>query len=272
MIRDEDRVPRNVIDECARRGDDMIDALRRELDRGGGWDADAGTAGDWWLMLHAVMILGLIPGERAGTLLVEFRRRIAAEGDRDLDDWLDGAWPAFLANKPASTTEALRSIVADRGLHWYGRASTLDAVVVRSHATGQSDAALEWVFALAADESDELMFRVLAAQHLLDFPREPYRALLLDLAERETEFERVFDAVDVEKAYAAGAEPSSGTFQDDDPWDFYAPENIIERQEDWAREAALHEPYVREGPKIGRNDPCPCGSGKKYKRCCMPQA
>lgn len=26
--------------------------------------------------------------------------------------------------------------------------------------------------------------------------------------------------------------------------------------------------YVRQGPKIGRNDPCPCGSGKKYKNCC----
>ena len=25
---------------------------------------------------------------------------------------------------------------------------------------------------------------------------------------------------------------------------------------------------VRAGPKVGRNDPCPCGSGKKYKRCC----
>ena len=24
----------------------------------------------------------------------------------------------------------------------------------------------------------------------------------------------------------------------------------------------------REAPKIGRNDPCPCGSGKKYKKCC----
>jgi preprotein translocase subunit SecA len=22
-----------------------------------------------------------------------------------------------------------------------------------------------------------------------------------------------------------------------------------------------------EGPKVGRNDPCPCGSGKKYKKC-----
>ena len=28
------------------------------------------------------------------------------------------------------------------------------------------------------------------------------------------------------------------------------------------------EPYVRAAPKIGRNDPCPCGSGKKYKKCC----
>ena len=26
--------------------------------------------------------------------------------------------------------------------------------------------------------------------------------------------------------------------------------------------------YVREQPKVGRNDPCPCGSGKKYKKCC----
>jgi len=29
------------------------------------------------------------------------------------------------------------------------------------------------------------------------------------------------------------------------------------------------KPYRRESPKIGRNDPCPCGSGLKYKRCCI---
>ena len=28
------------------------------------------------------------------------------------------------------------------------------------------------------------------------------------------------------------------------------------------------KPIVREGPRIGRNDPCPCGSGRKFKRCC----
>ncbi len=31
---------------------------------------------------------------------------------------------------------------------------------------------------------------------------------------------------------------------------------------------AATEPYKRNQPKIGRNDPCPCGSGKKYKKCC----
>jgi uncharacterized protein len=29
------------------------------------------------------------------------------------------------------------------------------------------------------------------------------------------------------------------------------------------------DPTIRNAPKIGRNDPCPCGSGKKYKKCCL---
>jgi SEC-C motif domain protein len=29
----------------------------------------------------------------------------------------------------------------------------------------------------------------------------------------------------------------------------------------------ITETVVREGPKVGRNDPCPCGSGKKFKKC-----
>ena len=27
-------------------------------------------------------------------------------------------------------------------------------------------------------------------------------------------------------------------------------------------------PVVNQEPKVGRNEPCPCGSGKKYKNCC----
>ncbi len=34
------------------------------------------------------------------------------------------------------------------------------------------------------------------------------------------------------------------------------------------RKAYMSSKTVVKGPKIGRNDPCPCGSGKKYKKCC----
>ena len=33
-------------------------------------------------------------------------------------------------------------------------------------------------------------------------------------------------------------------------------------------EGEIQITFVREGPKVGRNDPCPCGSGKKFKKCC----
>lgn len=39
-----------------------------------------------------------------------------------------------------------------------------------------------------------------------------------------------------------------------------------ENSEESAKQAAAQQP-IQSGPKVGRNDPCPCGSGKKYKQC-----
>ena len=37
-------------------------------------------------------------------------------------------------------------------------------------------------------------------------------------------------------------------------------------------QAVKAQPIVNDGPKVGRNDPCPCGSGRKYKQCCGKNA
>jgi len=37
---------------------------------------------------------------------------------------------------------------------------------------------------------------------------------------------------------------------------------------DGADEVSIDLPIRRSIPKVGRNEPCPCGSGKKYKNCC----
>jgi preprotein translocase subunit SecA len=47
------------------------------------------------------------------------------------------------------------------------------------------------------------------------------------------------------------------------------PETVIaERSAPEDGTAVSVKPIVRDAPKVGRNDPCPCGSGKKYKKCC----
>jgi preprotein translocase subunit SecA len=40
-----------------------------------------------------------------------------------------------------------------------------------------------------------------------------------------------------------------------------------QQEEQAPAEEESHTPYTRQGRKIGRNEPCPCGSGKKYKQC-----
>jgi len=46
--------------------------------------------------------------------------------------------------------------------------------------------------------------------------------------------------------------------------------HFVKKDDQWLYESGSLIPttIVREGTKTGRNDPCPCGSGKKYKKCC----
>jgi hypothetical protein len=75
LQRDEDRAPRNLIDECAARGDAMLDAIQGLLEKDYYWGEDQ-SDGEWWRLLHAVMILGLMESPRAGELLVAYMRPV----------------------------------------------------------------------------------------------------------------------------------------------------------------------------------------------------
>ncbi len=47
--------------------------------------------------------------------------------------------------------------------------------------------------------------------------------------------------------------------------------NVLEpeRMQLRAASAGFQQPFQHDQPKVGRNDPCPCGSGRKYKHCCL---
>ena len=284
LVRDEDRVPRNVIDACAGQGERMVAQLRMLLDDTRPWK-DRESLGEWWLALHAVMILGLVAGEPAGRLLVEFMRRMDREKDADLQDWASGWWPALFRNKPDGVVAVLHDLSLDRGVDWFTRANALDAVIAAAEGKGGAalDGALAWAAGIAADQSEDWDFRMSAADTLLDFAPAVHRPLLESLAKMQPRIGASFSSDDLRQAYEQ-AEPTPEWRIRVDPWEFYRPGVIARRQDRWAEEAAGEPegeagldafadgpavPYVRQTPKIGRNDPCPCGSGKKFKKCCL---
>ena len=83
--------------------------------------------------------------------------------------------------------------------------------------------------------------------------------------EKMTEKTKVSLAFDKELLYknmvAAGADWLYGLTEWNDIFD-------EEKQKELYKEQKASQTVRNEGPKIGRNDPCPCGSGKKYKKCC----
>jgi len=282
LIRNEDRVPRPLIDECARRGEAMVERFATLVDPDGFWKDDA-ASGEWWLRLHVMMILGLNSGERAGLLLVALMRRMEQAGDENLQGWFSGYWPALFRNKPHAVETPLRGVAQDRGIDWYMRAQAIDSVVALGERRGVEalDASLDWMASIAADESEDWDLRLAAGNTLLDFPRVRHRALLESLAARQSGWGVHFSVTDVGKAFSRPEATPEWRGHFNDPWNFYAPEAIAKRQKRWAEEDAnglareaskeAAGPYVRPSPKIGRNDPCPCGSGKKYKKCCLPK-
>jgi hypothetical protein len=176
-------------------------------------------------------------------------------------------------------------IAEDRGLDWYPRTYAIQCVLADA---GEGEPArledvIDWLAALCSDESQNPEFRIMAAHHLLDHPRERHRQLLEDLVDLQNPdswLGNSFNRNDIDRAFASGDNPEWKDFEN--PWKFYEPEEIRRRQLRWLREAREEEEnlyglderepvptYRREQPKIGRNAPCPCGSGRKYKKCCL---
>ncbi|MGD8341715.1 MAG: SEC-C metal-binding domain-containing protein [Gammaproteobacteria bacterium] len=280
---DGDCLPREVIDECARRGDAIVPQLRQHLEDDANWRAGVDDE-HWWALLHAILILGLIPGQTAAEALLIGFRRANFDDKGNLSDWLSSAWPALCRNKTAFTTDPLMQIAENSTAPWYPRSQAISCVLAEAEETSAEalESAIDWLAAMCANPREDPEFRVIAGHDLLDCPRERHRGVLEELVKLQRPgslMEMAYTLDDIEHSFVSGEEPEWHRF--DDPWQFYDPLQIIGRQERWRREDERlqdafddeypddSEPFVRSHRKIGRNEPCPCGSGLKYKKCCM---
>jgi yecA family protein len=291
----DDLLPRKVVDECVRRGEQITPLLVNFLQDDHNWEKDV-HEGRWWALLHCMFILGLIPGPEAAAGLLNVFTRMQNDPDNDLWDWVSGYWPALFRNKRDDANAMLCEIVADANRDWYPRTEAAECVLEAAAAADENalDSTLDWIAQLATDSRTDLFCRSTLGSLLLDYPRARHKALLENLASEQTKSGDLFfnfSYMDIEHAYNETEEtPVSRWETFSNPWQFYDPDNIAERLQRWEQdelddddfpftdEGSLgfysddfypETPFIRDSPKVGRNDPCPCGSGKKYKKCCL---
>lgn len=195
---------------------------------------------------------GQLPGELTGDFITEHLARV-------------------LASVAHGRLEPLKRLVADPDIDDYTRSAAIDAAVIM-HLTGQlpEGAAGAWLAELAAGDLDDEMGTVwgelaLACANLSvvasrDDIEQAFRSGLID--EQDIRLDEFLDAL---------ADPGSVEEIKSPEWAVRLVEDPVDLLSlfGWEPEEPAGPSSPPTPPQPGRNDPCPCGSGRKFKHCCL---
>ena len=95
----------------------------------------------------------------------------------------------------------------------------------------------------------------------------------LSFRDFEEDLQYAVDHPDAEPLHADGDLTLFGdTVTEMSGWDGFKPKAHRNETPNWGLLDSLGAPHREPLRKVGRNDPCPCGSGKKFKKCCLTSA
>jgi SEC-C motif-containing protein len=289
LFKDEDRVTQQHIEELISRGDEAAAPLREFLTNEDFWYE--GQAGDHWIPVHAIVVLSALRDEKAFPGIIEMVPHAYFSNHYGVIQIL----PAALAEYGEKGIEPYTNRITElRGAYWdnpdfssvrslFSEALTRIALrdeLVRGRIT-------DFICNTFADPGeDDSLFLSLSAAHPAALDQDRGLKALRTAYQRGAISEEVTGKFkDLVKALE---DPSSDDYAEleNELFDFYYPELIAERQRErseskeeklyWGMEDKLvpsgytvtAEGIIRSLEKVGRNDPCPCGSGRKYKKCC----
>jgi len=234
-------------------------------------------ASELWAPIHAWRVLGQLQAVQAIAPLLTLFKRI---DDFD-DDWIESDLPPALAAIGAPVIEPAAAYLADTGKGEWARIAAAET--------------LKEIGCAFPDLRGECVAKLAAQLEQFSGQSNTLNAFLVS---QLWDLQAVEAMPVIERAYAAGCVDESVTgdledvqihfglkterehprkpvqFLDFDESDAWLEAELIA---DELEHAILSEPEDAPGPppapyiappKIGRNEPCPCGSGKKYKKCC----
>lgn len=207
-----------------------------------------------WSDLHAWRVLGQLQAVEA---IPDLLLCLDYEDEGDVEDWAMGEMPDVLGKIGADGVRPLSDYINDSSKGLWSLAVAGDALehIGKDHPEARDACvvALSKRLERYAENEDVLNgflvsnLAYLKAVESLELIREAFHANVVDITV-------MGDLEDVEIKLGVRQERSTPR-----------PEYHLCRSH-----CSHDEPLqVQRSPKIGRNDPCPCGSGKKYKKCCL---
>lgn len=275
-------VPKGLPEAIIDRGESVVEPLCEMLldERN---RAEGATEEQAWSRNHAFILLGLIGSPKAAPALLDYFRLELPWDDMVVEDG-----EQVLGRLGPEAINFIITYIGERERDPLLRGVAADGLVNIGyfHPKAREPIAAFFRNALAdADEENdpELTDGLVSAAACIDDPNVQEQ---IDLAfERDAVDYSMIDEDDVERIRAFET-PWSGNRPESDLMYYFSEKFFAMCRAQKEKDRAWREkktdsnnkphlvsqgtdPYRRETPKIGRNDPCHCGSGKKYKKCCL---
>ena len=245
---------------------------------------------DYMGLTYALYLLAQFREKRAYPFIVQYFAQLGTEfaaldatGDIVTEDL-----NRILASVCQGDLSLIKQLIEGPKHNEYVRSAALESLLVLYNADQLTREELIAYFQTLIDnkleqDEDPSFWGALAHCCYEIYPEELYEKLA-DCFEQDLVDTFMIDKEDLDRSMRMGKEQILAKLKADGHWQFI--DNVITEMEWWA---CFHpEPSTRSKTipsagfdyhkstnqkpreaKIGRNDPCPCGSGKKYKKCCL---
>ncbi len=263
-----DGLPDHVAAAVVSRGERLGPALVALLEDERLW-AVAGR--EAWTVIHAALLLAAIGDDEAAAPLVQALRNA---DKHHVSVLLMSAEILFRELSGDACGALLRDLTHDTEASEILRMCSLpsrSALALRDDAV-RTELLTDFSSFLKGD-LDEVAKGWLGYFHAWGFADEIAVALSVDPSEAETKNPWLLEAEAPDEAKTHLLRSPLSFYSDDERRERWTAVDPHEAEDsfdsDGAEELPDVEPFVRETPKVGRNDPCPCGSGRKFKKCCL---